>query len=79
MSRQRRTRPVSSKTRVENQTLEILEENSEESLLEQREEPVIELDIEIGCPRCDEIMELHSIFDRLVYSCESCSFLLKCG
>jgi len=76
MSRQHRTRLVSSKTRLENQTLETLEENSP---LEQREEPVTELDIEIGCPRCDEIMELHSSFDRLVYSCETCSFLLKCG
>lgn len=47
MSRQHRTRLVSSKTRLENQTLETLEENSP---LEQREEPVTELDIEIGCP-----------------------------
>ena len=37
-----------------------------------------ELDNEIEYPRCNEIMELCSSFDKLVYSCESASFLLKC-
>ena len=46
--------------------------------LEPSERSKPELDIEIQCGRCDEIMELHSKFDKLVYSCESCSFLLKC-
>jgi phage FluMu protein Com len=36
-----------------------------------------ELDIETECPRCHEIMELHSDFDVLAYYCESCSFFLK--
>jgi phage FluMu protein Com len=36
------------------------------------------LHTEIECPRCNEIMELHSKFDELVYFCENCSFLLKC-
>jgi hypothetical protein len=36
-----------------------------------------ELDIEIECPRCNGIMELHCIFDGLAYFCENCSFELK--
>ena len=59
-----------------NQVLETLEESS---LAEQKEQPVLtELDNEIECPRCHEFMELHSSFDKLMYSCENCSFLLKC-
>ncbi len=46
---------------------------------EQRQEPVLsELDNEIECPRCHEIMDLYSKFDELLYSCESCSYLPKC-
>jgi Zn finger protein HypA/HybF involved in hydrogenase expression len=77
MSKQGRTKLklVPPKTRLENQRLETLEETSP---LEQREEPVNELDIEIECPRCNEVMELRSSFDRLAYRCESCSFMLKC-
>ena len=45
---------------------------------EQEQEPVLyELDNEIECPRCHEIMELYSKFDKLLYSCGSCSFLTK--
>jgi hypothetical protein len=52
---------------------------NEASLTEQKEEPVpTDLDKEIECPRCHEYMELQSNFDKLMYSCESCSFLLKC-
>jgi len=75
MSKHERTKLVPLKTRSEEQTLESLEEVNPP---EQREEPVSELDLEIQCPRCNELMELHSSFDKLVYSCESCSFLLKC-
>ncbi len=60
----------------ENQVLEPIEESS---ISEQREEPELsELEIETQCPRCNDIMELCSSFDKLVYSCESWSFLLKC-
>jgi Zn finger protein HypA/HybF involved in hydrogenase expression len=60
----------------ENQALETIEESSS---TEPSEELVVtELDNEIECPRCHEIMELQSSFDKLMYSCESCSFLLKC-
>ena len=77
MSKHGRTKLVPPKTEPgKNQALEIIEESN---LSEQKEEPVItELDNEIECPRCNEIMELCSSFDKLVYSCESCSFILKC-
>lgn len=35
-----------------------------------------EIDHEIECPRCHDIMILSSEFDRLGYFCEECSFLL---
>ena len=55
----------------ETQVLEVIEE----SLQEQKEESVLsELDMEIECPRCNDIMELQSNFDELVYTCESCNF-----
>ena len=76
MPRQSRTKLVPPKTEQENQVVEILEESS---IPEQKEEPGLsELDMEIQCPKCNETMELCSSFDKLVYSCESCSFLLKC-
>jgi hypothetical protein len=73
MSSHGRTKLVPPKTEPEKQVLE-------SSLLEQKEEPVLpELDMEIECPRCNDIMELNSrCNDTLAYSCESCSFLLKC-
>ncbi len=75
MSKYSRTKLVpQSMSPREKQTLEALEETRPE----QREKPVTELDMEIECPRCNEIMELCSSFDELVYSCESCSLLLKC-
>ena len=40
---------------------------------------ISQLDIEIECPRCNEILELYSDFDRLYYFCESCSLHLKVG
>lgn len=59
-----------------NQVLETIEESS---LQEQKEEPALtELDNEIECPRCNDVMELNSSFDALVYFCDGCSFVLKC-
>jgi hypothetical protein len=73
MPRHGRTKLVSPNTEPAKQTLE------EASLAEQKEEPLLtELDDEIECPRCHEYMELQSNFDKLMYSCESCSFLLRC-
>jgi hypothetical protein len=77
MSRHSSTKLVPPKPEPENnQALETIEESN---LPEQKVEPVItELDNEIECPRCNDIMELRSNFDKLVYMCESCSFLLQC-
>ena len=76
MSKHSRTKLVPPKMEPENQVLETIEESD---VLEQKEEPILpELDMEIQCPKCNETMELCSSFDKLVYSCDSCSFLLKC-
>ena len=76
MSKHSRTKLVPPKAEPEKQALETLEEPS---VLEQKEEPMLtELDNEIECPRCNDVMELTSSFDALAYRCENCSFLLKC-
>jgi hypothetical protein len=36
----------------------------------------ITIEQEIECPRCHDIMTLHSEFDRLGYLCEECDFSL---
>ena len=71
MSRHSRTKLVPPKPEPENQALETLEEPKEQPML-------TELDLETECPRCHEIMELQSSFDKLMYCCDSCSFILKC-
>jgi hypothetical protein len=45
---------------------------------EQREKQAIPTDIEyeIECPRCYDMMTLCSDFDSLYYSCEECGFIL---
>ena len=40
---------------------------------------ISQLDIEIECPRCNEILQLYSDFERLYYYCESCSLHLRVG
>ena len=61
----------------ENPGLEVLEEASLQP--EQKEDPPLtELDNEIDCPRCNDAMELNSSFDKFVYICETCNFLLTC-
>ena len=40
---------------------------------------ISQLDIEIECPRGNEVLELYSDFDRLYYCCESCSLHLHVG
>ena len=71
MTQLSRTRLVPLEVRHEMQSLETVET----CLPEQSKS---ELDVEIDCPRCSEIMSLYSKFDELGYSCESCSFSLKC-
>jgi hypothetical protein len=76
MPRHSRTNLVPLKPVPDTQALEILEKMRTE---EKTKESVLpELDNEIECPRCNDMMELHSSFDKLVYSCEGCSFLLRC-
>jgi hypothetical protein len=77
MSRHSRTKLVpTDPDPKKNQVLETVEESNQS---EQIQDPVLpELDSEMECPRCNDIMELCSSFDKLVYSCENCSFLLRC-
>ncbi len=76
MTRRSRTRLVQPKMERDDQTLKAIVDASEQ---EQTQEPALtELDSETECPRCHDVMELQSSFDKLMYSCESCSFLLKC-
>lgn len=74
MTKHSGTKLVPIEVRHEEQSLETMGVNQPE----QSELPKLELDIEMECPKCNETMELCSSFDKLVYSCESCSFLLKC-
>jgi hypothetical protein len=75
MSKRARTKLEPQRTRVEDERPETAEEFG---LSHQKEDsPHSELDVETECPRCHEIMELHSNFDVLAYFCDSCSFLLK--
>ena len=74
MTKHTRTELVPLEVRHEEQSLETVEVSQQD----QSELSMSELDIEIECPLCNDIMELCSSFDKLMYSCESCSFLLKC-
>ena len=77
MAKHSRTKLVLPKTKSKDAVLETLGDPGTNE--QEEKDPVSsELDIEIECPRCHEIMELYSKFDELLYSCESCSFLLKC-
>jgi predicted RNA-binding Zn-ribbon protein involved in translation (DUF1610 family) len=42
----------------------------------EEEEILRDLEYEIECPRCYDIMTLRSDFDNLYYSCEECGFIL---
>lgn len=43
---------------------------------EQQEKIVREIESEIECPRCYDVMTLCSDFDSLHYVCDSCDFVL---
>ena len=73
MTRHSRTKLVPLEMRHEEQSLETVEV----SQTERPDSSKLELDIEMSCPRCSEIMELQSSFDKLMYVCDSCRFLLK--
>jgi rubredoxin len=42
----------------------------------QEQEKYTDIEHEIECPRCYDIMVLLSDFDSLYYSCEECGFIL---
>lgn len=63
--------PISRQRMLEKKILEG-QQQKPESLISQ-------LDIEIECPRCNEVLELSSDFDRLSYFCESCTLQLRVG
>ena len=51
----------------------------ETKIQEPKEEDVLveQLDFEIQCPRCGDVMELFSEFDHLSYYCGSCRLELN--
>lgn len=57
----------------------VIEESEFVDLQPKAETLISQLDIEIECPRCNEVLELYSDFDRLYYCCESCSLHLHVG
>jgi metal-responsive CopG/Arc/MetJ family transcriptional regulator len=63
--------PISRQRMLEKKILEG-QQQKPESLISQ-------LDIEIECPRCNEVLELSSDFDRISYFCESCTLQLRVG
>lgn len=69
--------PISRQRMLEKKILE-----GQQILEEQQQKPeslISQLDIEIECPRCNEVLELSSDFDRLSYFCESCTLQLRVG
>jgi uncharacterized protein (DUF983 family) len=71
MSRNARAKSISQRARANTQVLET-------GLSHQNENPLADqLDIEIECPRCKDIMELFSKFDYLSYHCNSCRLELN--
>jgi uncharacterized protein (DUF983 family) len=44
---------------------------------EEEDVSVEQLNFEIECPRCNDVMELFSEFDRLSYYCRSCGLELS--
>lgn len=60
-----------------NRNNQVLE--TRESKLQEQKENVLadQLDFEIECPRCKDVMELFSEFDRLSYYCGGCHLELN--
>jgi hypothetical protein len=74
MAKHSRTELVPLEVRQEEQSLETVEVSQPEK----SEVPESDLDIELECPRCNDIMGLCSSFDKIIYCCEGCNFLLRC-
>jgi hypothetical protein len=62
--------------RKANLVTELEKKNSERLPISEEKSSNREVDHEIGCPRCHDIMTLQSEFDRLGYFCEECDLLL---
>jgi DNA-directed RNA polymerase subunit RPC12/RpoP len=44
--------------------------------VEEEDKTIKDIEQEIECPRCYDVMALSSNFDRLGYVCQECDFLL---
>jgi ribosomal protein S27AE len=44
--------------------------------VEEEDKTIKDIEQEIECPRCYDVMTLSSNFDRLSYVCQECDFLL---
>jgi hypothetical protein len=62
---------ISTDTRKDSNYQELVQEGEL-----QNQETTIDIEHEIECPRCRDIMILLSDFDSLYYSCEECGFML---
>ena len=48
----------------------------EQKYSQEQEKILTDMEREIECPRCYDIMTLRSDFDSLFYSCDKCGFIL---
>ena len=55
---------------------DILEQNHQPIVEDEEDHKLQELEHEIECPRCHDIMTLSAEFDTLCYICEGCDFSL---
>jgi DNA-directed RNA polymerase subunit RPC12/RpoP len=53
-----------------------LEVELEVQEVEEEDKTIKDIEQEIECPRCYDVMTLSSNFDRLGYVCQECDFLL---
>ncbi len=51
-------------------------EKAKEEPFSEAQKQDLSIEQEIECPRCHDVMTLHSEFNRLGYFCEECSFSL---
>lgn len=59
----------------DNSALQIGEQQQQQDQNEREERPT-NIEHEIECPQCHDIMTLRSDFDNLYYCCEECDFML---
>jgi late competence protein required for DNA uptake (superfamily II DNA/RNA helicase) len=55
----------------------LLQQQNQVNPLQTQKEPTIpDIETEIECPRCHDVMVLSSDFDRLCYFCQECNLSL---